>query len=60
MKKILKKDMDNPTIGLLLCKEKDRLSVEWALKPVNAPIGIASYKIKQYLPTDEELKRLLK
>ena len=56
----LKKDMDNPTIGLLLCKEKDRLSVEWALKPVNAPIGIASYEIKQYLPTDEELKRLLK
>lgn len=55
----LKKEPDNPTIGLLLCKEKDRLSVEWALKPVNAPIGIASYEIKQYLPTDEELKKLL-
>ncbi|MCQ2088319.1 MAG: PDDEXK nuclease domain-containing protein [Bacilli bacterium] len=56
---IVKKDMDNPTIGLLLCKGKDRLSVEWALKPANAPIGVASYEVKQYLPSDEELNNLL-
>ncbi len=56
----IKKDIDNPTVGLLLCKGKDKLSVEWALKPINAPIGVASYEIKQYLPTEEELNRLLK
>ena len=55
----LKKEMDNPTIGLLLCKSKDRLSVEWALKPVNSPIGVASYEIKQYLPSEEELNKWL-
>ena len=56
----IKKEMDNPTIGLLLCKSKDRLSVEWALKPINVPIGVASYEIKQYLPSNEELNRFLK
>jgi len=55
----IKKDVDNPTIGLLLCKGKDKLSVEWALKPVSAPIGVASYEIRRYLPSDDELNRLL-
>ena len=61
--KTLRKDCDNETIGLLLCKEKDRLSVEWALEGVNNPIGVSSYKIDNYLtkdklsklPTEEEL-----
>lgn len=48
----LKKDIDNQTIGLLLCKEKDKLSVEWALDMINAPIGIASYKLNNYIPKD--------
>lgn len=34
----LKKESDNPTIGLLLCKEKDKISVEWSLKMKNVPI----------------------
>lgn len=55
----IKKDFDNPTIGLLLCKGKDKLSVEWALKPVHVPIGVASYEIKKYLPSDEDLERCL-
>ena len=45
----LKKDGDNPTIGLLLCKGKDRYSVEWSLKAMTAPIGVASYEIRNYL-----------
>lgn len=45
----LKKDVDNPTIGLLLCKGKDRYSVEWSLKAMTAPIGVASYEIRNYL-----------
>lgn len=48
----LKKEMDNPTIGLLLCKEKDRLSVEWSLKGTNLPIGVSSYKLSEYIPKD--------
>lgn len=55
----VKKEFDNPTIGLLLCKGKDKLSVEWALKPVRVPIGVASYEIRKYLPSDEELERCL-
>ena len=62
--KTLKKAQDNNTIGLLLCKEKDRLSVEWALEGVNNPIGVSSYEIDKYipkdilekLPTEEDLK----
>lgn len=56
----LKKEMDNPTIGLLLCKSKDKYSVEWSLKATTAPIGVASYEIRNYLPTEEELNRYLK
>ena len=56
----LKKEQDNPTIGLLLCKGKDKYSVEWALKSTTAPIGVASYEIRNYLPTEEELNRYLK
>lgn len=40
------------TIGLLLCKEKDRLTVEYSLKNVNKPIGVSSYEIKKYMPKD--------
>lgn len=49
---ILKKEFDNPTIGLLLCKEKGRLSVEWSLKGTNLPIGVSSYKLDKYIPKD--------
>lgn len=50
--KALKKEFDNKTIGLLLCKEKDKLSVEWSLEGISNPIGVSSYKIKNYIPKD--------
>ena len=50
--KTLKKEFDNETIGLLLCKEKDKLSVEWSLEGISNPIGVSSYKIKNYIPED--------
>lgn len=50
--KTKKKDTDNPTIGLLLCKEKNKISVEWALDKINAPIGVSSYEISKVLPKD--------
>ena len=64
----LKKENDNDTIGLLLCEDKDKLTVEWSLKNVNAPIGVASYKVKnaipkeimEKLPTEEELNLYIK
>lgn len=49
---VLKKDFDNPTIGLLLCKEKDRLTVEWSLKGTNLPIGVSSYELDAHIPND--------
>lgn len=50
--KTLKKDFDKPTIGLLLCKEKDRLSVEWSLDAINVPIGVSSYELNKYIPQE--------
>ena len=50
--KTLKKEYDNETIGLLLCREKDKLSVEWSLDGISNPIGVSSYEIKNYIPKD--------
>lgn len=49
---LLKKETDNPTIGLLLCKDKDRLSVDWTLKSTNVPIGVSSFEVKNILPKE--------
>ena len=59
----LKKETDNQTIGLLLCKNKDRLTAKWSLKSTNVPIGISSFELNKYvskevlekLPTEEDL-----
>lgn len=48
----LRKELDNQTIGLLLCKGKDKLSVEWALKGTNTPIGVTSYEVTNELPKE--------
>lgn len=48
----IKQEVDNPTIGLLLCKEKDGLSVEWTLKGINLPIGVSSYELSKYVPNN--------
>ena len=55
---------DNPTIGLLLCKEKNDTVAEYSLKDVNAPIGVSEYRLGdvlpeeyiKYLPTPEDLQ----
>lgn len=62
---ILRKEPDNQTIGLLLCKGKDKLSVEWALQGTNNPIGVTSYEVRnelpkevlEKLPTEEDINR---
>ena len=53
----IKLEDENPSIGLILCKDKDRLIVEYALKDSKQPIGVASYKITTKLP--RELKKYL-
>ena len=50
--KTLKKKQDNNTIGLLLCREKDRLSAEWSLEGINNPIGVSSFELNKYIPKD--------
>ncbi|MEE8059931.1 MAG: PDDEXK nuclease domain-containing protein [Pseudomonadales bacterium] len=48
----LKKEGDNPTIGLLLCKSRDNLVAEWALSDIHKPIGISEYQLSKFLPKD--------
>lgn len=55
----IKQENDNPTIGLLLCKNKDKYSADWSLKSSLAPIGVASYEIRDYLSSEEEINKYL-
>jgi len=43
---------DNPSIGIILCAEKDDLEVEFALKSKANPIGVAEYQLKTTLPKE--------
>ena len=64
---ILKKEEDNPSIGLLLCKSKNNLVAEYSLKDISKPIGVSEYKVTSSLPNaleeqlpsvDDILKRI--
>ena len=46
----LKATEDQPTIGLLLCKEKNRLVAEYALRGVAEPMGVAEYRLLREVP----------
>lgn len=65
---ILRKEgRDNPTIGLLICKEKDRIQAQYALESSSQPIGISEYELEKFypekvegtIPTIEELEKQL-
>ena len=45
-----KEDIDNPTIGLLLCKTADSYVVKTTLRTSNVPIGVSKYKLFDDLP----------
>lgn len=49
---ILKKDSDNPTIGLLICKSKDNIVAQYSLESSSVPIGISEYDLHNLLPAD--------
>ncbi len=48
----LKQPDDRPSIGILLVPHKDKLEVEYALKTVSKPIGVAKYSLHKQLPTE--------
>ncbi len=48
----VKKAHENPSIGIIICKSKERTTVEFALKDVNKPIGVATYSLSQQLPIE--------
>jgi hypothetical protein len=58
---------ENPAIGIILCKEKNRTIVEYALRDASKPIGVATYRmtkrlpaaLKAQLPDPDQIARLL-
>lgn len=53
----LKSDIDNPSIGLILCKDKNKVVAEYALKDMTKPIGVSEYRLMDVLP--EEFQKTL-
>lgn len=63
---LLKHESDNPSIGILLCKSKNKLKAEYALRDIKKPIGVAEYiiksldklpkKLQSSLPTLEDIE----
>lgn len=47
---LLKRDDDLPTIGLLLCRDKNNIEVEFALRDLNKPMGVSEYTLVETLP----------
>jgi len=55
---LLKTDDENPTIGLLVCSDMDKIDVQWSFKGISTPMGVATYnniRIKDALPSQEQL-----
>ena len=59
----VKRDSDNPTIGLLICKDMDHTEVQLAFQGITTPMGVATYdnvkikEIQEHLPTAEQIQR---
>ena len=58
---LLRTERDEPTIGMILCKSKDRTTVEYALQGNHQPIGVSTYQLpevlQENLPTVEQLEK---
>ncbi|WP_439488167.1 PDDEXK nuclease domain-containing protein [Algoriphagus sp.] len=65
---LLKADDDKPTIGILLCRDKNNIEAEFALRDINKPMGVSEFQLtevlpenlKSSLPTIEEIEQTLK
>lgn len=51
---LLKSDGDNPTIGILLCRDKNKIETKFALRDINKPMGVSEFTLTEVLP--DELK----
>lgn len=49
---ILKTEQDNPTIGLLICKDKDNVLAQYALESSTQPIGVAEFQLTKFVPDE--------
>jgi len=52
----IKKPEDNKSIGILLCKKKDRIEAEYALRDINKPMGISEYRLTDAIPENIKTK----
>jgi len=65
---LIKQADDNPTIGILLCRDKDNIEAEFALRDIGKPMGVSEFtlieqlpdNLKSSLPTIEEIEQELK
>lgn len=65
---LVKQSEDKPTIGILLCRDKNNIEAEFALRDINKPIGVSEFQItenlpdnlKSSLPTIEEIEQELR
>jgi predicted nuclease of restriction endonuclease-like (RecB) superfamily len=46
----VKRPEDNPSIGIIICKSKDKIEAEYSLRDINKPIGISDYILTQVIP----------
>ncbi|AFB25997.1 hypothetical protein RSA_02015 [Rickettsia philipii str. 364D] len=66
MERTIKDNSDNPTIGLILCEEKQGITVEYAIEGIQKPIGVSQFKLtatlpkklEKFLPTPQDLAKL--
>lgn len=55
--KVLNRDGDNPPVGVLICKEHNRVLAKFHLEKLNLPMGITDYEFKKILPTQAQLAK---
>ena len=59
----IRRESDNPTIGLLICRDMDRTEVQLAFQGITTPMGVATYdnikikEIQEYLPSAEQIRK---
>lgn len=60
---LIKRESDNPTIGLLICKDLDQTEVQFAFQGITTPMGVATYdnvkikEIQEHFPTAEQIRQ---
>ena len=48
----VKKPHENPSIGILLCRDKNNIEAEFALRDINKPMGVSEFQLTEILPED--------